>query len=59
MLAAHNRAGERKRKHPHYLKGTLYCGHCGSKLSYTLEKGKYGYFYCLGKKTRRKNARSL
>ncbi len=47
---ARDQAGERKRKRPHYLKGTLFCGECGSKLSILWAKGKYGYFYCLGQK---------
>ena len=50
MLRSRDHAGERKRKHPHYLKGTLFCGECGSKLSYLIAKGKYPYFYCLGQK---------
>lgn len=41
--------GTRRRKHPHYLKGSLYCGHCGGRLSYLLAKGKYPYFFCLNK----------
>jgi len=45
-----NTAGERKRKHPHFLKGTLFCGECGSRLSIAKAKGKYNYFYCLGTK---------
>ena len=40
-------SGIKQRKHPHYLKGSLYCGHCGGRLSYILAKGKYPYFYCL------------
>lgn len=45
-----NYAGERKRKHPHFLKGTLFCAECGSRLSIAKAKGKYNYFYCLGTK---------
>ncbi len=43
------RAGVRQRKHPHYLKGSLYCGECGGRLSFQLAKGKYPYFFCLNK----------
>lgn len=50
VLKAHDQAGERKRKHPHYLRGTLYCGECGSRLSSSTAKGQYTYFYCLGQK---------
>ncbi len=49
-LRSRDQAGERKRKHPHYLKGTIYCAECGSRLSFLLAKGKYPYFYCLGQK---------
>jgi site-specific DNA recombinase len=49
-LKARDAAGERIRKHPHYLKGTLFCGECGSRLSYLIAKKRYGYFYCLGQK---------
>lgn len=41
VLRLHNLAGERKRKHPHYLKETLFCGECGSKLSIDLAKEKF------------------
>lgn len=50
MLRSRDQAGERKRKHPHYLKGTIFCAECGSRLSFLLAKGKYPYFYCLGQK---------
>lgn len=49
-LKARDAAGERVRTHPHYLKGTLYCGECGSRLSFLLAKKRYSYFYCLGQK---------
>jgi len=45
-------AGERVRKHPHYLKGTLYCAECGSRLSIDKAKG-HTYFYCIGQKKRK------
>ncbi len=50
VLAAHNKAGVRARRHDHYLKGVLYCGQCGNRLSLTLARGTYLYFYCLGQK---------
>ena len=50
VLRAHNKAGVRQRRHDHYLKGMLCCGECGNRLSLTLAKGKYAYFYCLGQK---------
>lgn len=49
VLRAHSVSGERDRKHPHYLKGTLYCGGCGRRLTYsenTGNGGTYAYFVC-------------
>lgn len=41
----------------HYLKGTVFCGQCGSPLSYELSRGRaggiYQYFYCLGRQARK------
>lgn len=37
----------------HYLKGTVFCGQCGSPLSYQRSRGRsgeyYEYFYCMGR----------
>ncbi len=49
-LRARDVAGVRERKHEHYLKGLLLCGGCGRRLSLTLAKGRYLYFYCLGQR---------
>jgi site-specific DNA recombinase len=49
VLKAHNQAGERDRKHRHYLKGTIRCGYCDQRLTYSLNKGNggtYEYFVC-------------
>lgn len=49
VLKAHNKAGERDRKHQHYLKGTVRCGHCDQRLTYSRNKGNggtYEYFVC-------------
>ena len=49
VLKAHNHAGERDRKHQHYLKGTIRCGTCGGRLVYSQNKGNggtYEYFVC-------------
>ena len=51
ILAAHKLAGERDRKHQHYLKGSIFCGSCGRRLTYsqnTGHGGTYEYFVCLG-----------
>jgi site-specific DNA recombinase len=50
VLRAHDRVGVRNRRHDHYLKGLLFCGECGRRLSLTLAKGRYLYFYCLGQR---------
>ncbi len=53
VLAAHNNATEKDRKHHHYLKGSLYCGRCGSRMSLTYAEGnggRYAYFFCIGRK---------
>ncbi len=49
VLAAHHKAGEKEWVHSHYLKGTAYCGRCGSRLCLTLAKSAYLYFFCLGR----------
>jgi hypothetical protein len=49
VLKSHNKAGERDRKHLHYLKGTVRCGHCDQRLTYSRNKGNggtYEYFVC-------------
>lgn len=51
ILAAHKLAGERDRKHSHYLKGSIFCGACGGRLTYSRNTGNGGtfeYFVCLG-----------
>ncbi len=50
VITAHNKAGVRQRRHDHYLKRLLYCSECGRRLSLTLARGTYLYFYCLGQK---------
>jgi site-specific DNA recombinase len=49
-LRSRDVAGVRQRRHEHYLKGLLRCGECGRRLSLTLAKGTYLYFYCLGQR---------
>ena len=48
--------GERTIRHPHYLKSTVYCGICGSRLIITAAKPKqitYQYFVCLGRHSKK------
>jgi hypothetical protein len=53
VIAMHNTAGERQRRHHHYLRGTVFCGECGARLSTLTAKGQWTYFYCLGGHNRR------
>ena len=52
VLEAHSQAGERDRKHHHYLKGSLRC-HCGERLTFVKGRSKtgrlYDYFACIGR----------
>lgn len=55
MLAS-NRHGEKQRTHHHYLKGTIWCGHCGSRLVVSYAKGRsgiYPYYFCVGRQQKR------
>jgi DNA invertase Pin-like site-specific DNA recombinase len=56
VLRAHDRVGVRQRRHDHYLKGLLFCGECGRRLSLTQAKGRYLYFYCLGQRGQARTA---
>ncbi len=46
-------AREKPQRHPHYLKGSIYCGQCKSRLGVTNAKNRWGsvypYFYCIGR----------
>ncbi|WP_201732180.1 recombinase family protein [Acidithrix sp. C25] len=56
ILTSHNN-GERTRKHPHFLKSTVYCGQCGERLMVQRAKSAsgmtYPYFYCAGRHSKR------
>ena len=56
VLASHVN-GERLRKHPHFLKSTVFCGQCGERLLVqhsTSGTGLvYPYFYCSGRQSKR------
>jgi site-specific DNA recombinase len=58
---AHGRSGEKQRKHHHYLKGTVFCGQCGSRLCVMNSKNRHGtvypYFFCLGRQEKRTTCR--
>lgn len=57
ILAAHNVAGEKQRVHHHYLKGSVWCESCGSRLCITKTTNRHGttylYFFCLGRNQKR------
>jgi site-specific DNA recombinase len=61
LLAAKNYAGEKQRKHLHYLKGSIYCGQCGSRLIVHHAVGKgggiYPYFICVGRQQKRSDCK--
>jgi site-specific DNA recombinase len=52
VLLSHNVSGEKQRKHHQYLKGSVFCGRCGSRLCITRARGNGGtylYFFCNGR----------
>ncbi len=56
LLTAKHLTGEKDREHPHYLKGSIYCGQCGSRLIVSYAKGRggtYPYFICIGRQQKR------
>jgi site-specific DNA recombinase len=51
-LSAKYLTGEKDREHPHYLKGSIYCDQCGSRMLVNYAKGNggtYPYFMCGGR----------
>ena len=59
VLKAHNLAGEKQREHNHYLKGSVYCQRCKSRLIITHARSRsgriYPYFVCVGRHRKRTN----
>jgi site-specific DNA recombinase len=57
VLTANNLAGEKQRVHRHYLKGSVWCGSCGSRLVITKTTNRHGtsyeYFFCVGRNKKR------
>jgi site-specific DNA recombinase len=56
ILDAHRLSGDRTKKHFHYLKGSIYCDHCGRRMVYGRHRGNggvYEYFSCLSHQARR------
>lgn len=56
ILSGRRYAGEKHRTHQHYLKGSVFCGQCRSRLTLTFATGRHGgtylYFFCLGRQRR-------
>lgn len=46
-------AGERPKVRQHYLRGSVFCGQCGGRLTFAISTGrnghKYPYFFCSGR----------
>lgn len=59
VLTAHKSAAEATQLHDHYLKGTVFCGACGSRLMVSNAKNRHGnvypYFVCSGRHSKRTN----
>lgn len=57
VLAGRRLAGDRSWRHEHYLKGTVFCDRCDSRLGFASTKNRYGvvypYFFCLGRNKKR------
>ncbi|MGH7485366.1 MAG: recombinase family protein, partial [bacterium] len=52
LLDAKRQSGERSWRHHHYLRGSLYCAECDSRLMFAQAKGNggtYEYFVCSGR----------
>lgn len=56
LLAANNNAAVYQRRNLHYLRGSVYCGDCGSRLMVIYAKNRWGttytYLTCSGRKRR-------
>lgn len=57
VMHAHNTAGEKDRTHNSYLRGTIWCSHCGTRMVYSKNRGQngnlYEYFFCMGRKNKK------
>ena len=59
VRATRVKSREKPQQHPHHLKGSLYCGHCGDLLGIEIVRNgqgvQYPYFFCLGRRKGRAN----
>lgn len=57
ILTDHHLSGEKTQAHDHYLKGSIYCGECDSRLILSNARGSQGiiypYFLCSGRHSKR------
>ena len=56
VLGGRRLSGDRSWRHDHYLKGSVFCGRCDSRLGFGYSKGRggtYAYFFCLGRSKKR------
>src|SRR5439155_16189559 len=57
VMASHRQGPEKQRKHNHYLKSTVFCGRCQSRLCFGRSRGRHGveydYFFCIGRHQKR------
>ena len=58
IILASKLSGERSRKHDHYLKSTVFCGNCGSRLMVQHNRSGgngeiYEYYSCTGRHAKR------
>jgi hypothetical protein len=53
VCKARRETREKTQKHPHYLKGSVYCGQCAGRLGVTNATNRWGtvypYFYCINR----------
>jgi hypothetical protein len=53
ILTSRNLNKQKSKKHPHPLKGNLFCARCGRRMGISSPTNRYGttyaYFYCLGR----------
>jgi site-specific DNA recombinase len=57
MLDERRVAGDRSQHRHHYLRGSVFCGDCGHRLTYAMSRSKtgkrYAYFFCTSRPNKR------
>ena len=53
IMQSRRQVGDKPQKHPHYLKGTVFCSKCESRMLFSRNKGRHGgvydYFVCMNR----------